>query len=40
MPQNLTDNKSTLVKVMAWCRQAINQFYKTELYFLKTFLIA
>ena len=22
MPQNLTDDKSTLVQVMAWCRQA------------------
>ena len=23
MPQDLTDDKSTLVQVMAWCRQAI-----------------
>ena len=23
MPQNLTDDKSTLFQVMAWCRQAV-----------------
>ena len=26
MPQNLTDDKSTLVQVMAWCRQATNHY--------------
>ena len=26
MPQNLTDNKSTLVQVMAWCRQATSHY--------------
>ena len=26
MPQDLTDDKSTLVQVMAWCRQAARQY--------------
>ena len=26
MPQDLTDEKSTLVQVMAWCRQATNHY--------------
>ena len=26
MPQDLTDDKSTLVQVMAWCRQATSQY--------------
>ena len=26
MPRDLTDNKSTLVKVMAWCRQATSHY--------------
>ena len=26
MPQDLTDDKSTLVQVMAWCRQAISHY--------------
>ena len=26
MPQDLTDDKSTLVQVMAWCRQATNHY--------------
>ena len=26
MPQNLTDDKSTLVQVMAWCRQATSHY--------------
>ena len=26
MPQDLTDDKSTLVKVMAWCRQATSHY--------------
>ena len=26
MPQDLTDNKSTLVQVMAWCRQAASHY--------------
>ena len=26
MPQNLTDDKSTLVQVMAWCHQAISHY--------------
>ena len=26
MPQNLADNKSTLVQVMAWCRQATSHY--------------
>ena len=26
MPQDLTDNKSTLVQVMAWCRQATSHY--------------
>ena len=26
MPQNLTDDKSTLVQVMAWCRQAPSHY--------------
>ena len=26
MPQNLTDDQSTLVQVMAWCRQATSQY--------------
>ena len=26
MPQNLTDDKSTLVQVMAWCRQAASHY--------------
>ena len=35
MPQNLSDDKSTLVQVMAWCRQAtshyLNQFWPRNL---------
>ena len=26
MPQNLTDGKSTLIQVMAWCRQATSRY--------------
>ena len=26
MPQNLTDDKSTLIQVMAWCRQATSHY--------------
>ena len=26
MPQDLTDDKSTLVEVMAWCRQATSHY--------------
>ena len=28
MPQDLTDDKSTLVQVMAWCRQATSHYLK------------
>ena len=28
MPQDLTDDKSTLVQVMAWCRQATSHYMK------------
>ena len=26
MPQDLADEKSTLVQVMAWCRQAVSHY--------------
>ena len=28
MPQDLTDDKSTLIQVMAWCRQATSHYLK------------
>ena len=30
MPRDLTDDKSTLVQVMAWCRQATSHYLKPE----------
>ena len=28
LPKNLTDDKSTLVRVMAWCRQAEPEYHQ------------